>query len=90
MITYLVEPPIMDSPNRGQPLIRDTLHGTVCILLVLFNLPPKDSPSIKDKVSAPKVSFIRRLYCISILHFSYSVTCGYIPPQITSTWYIIA
>ncbi len=29
---------------------------------MLFNLPPKDSLSIKDKVSAPKVSFIRRLY----------------------------
>ncbi len=53
----------MDPPTRGQPLIRDTLHGTICILLVLFNLPPKDSLSIKDKVSAPKVSFILRLNC---------------------------
>ncbi len=58
-----VEPPIMDPPTRGQPLIRDTLHGTICILLVLVNLPPKDSLSIKDEVSAPKVPFIRRLYC---------------------------
>ncbi len=46
----------MDPPTRGQPLIRDTLHGTISILLVLFNLPPKDSLSIKDKVFAPKVS----------------------------------
>ncbi len=56
----------MDPPTRAQPLIRDTLHGTICILLVLFNLPPKDSLSIKDKVSAPKVSFIQRLYCIRV------------------------
>ncbi len=63
VIAITVEPPIMDPPTRGQPLIRDTLHGTICILLVLFNLPPKDSLRIKDSVSARKVSFIRRLYC---------------------------
>ncbi len=61
-----MEPPIMDPPTRGQPLIWDTLHGTICILLVLFNLHQlKDSLSIKDKVSALKVSFIQRLYCTS-------------------------
>ncbi len=67
---YTVEPPIMDPPTRatrGQTLMRDTLHGTICILLVLFKLPPKDSLFIKDSVSAPKVSFIQRLYCTSLV-----------------------
>ncbi len=44
------------------------LHGTTCILLVLFNLPPKDSLSIKDKVSAPKVYLI--------LPDNHEPTCG--------------
>ncbi len=30
-----VEPPIMEPPTRGQPLIRDTLHGTVCTFSVI-------------------------------------------------------
>ncbi len=34
---YTMKPPIMDPPTRGQPLIRDALHGTICILLVLFS-----------------------------------------------------
>ncbi len=64
----------MDPPTRGQPL-----HGTICILLVLFNLPPKDTLSIKDKVSAPKVFFIRRLYCTCDWLISKSFARDYIP-----------
>ncbi len=30
--TVTVKPPIMDPPTRGQPLIRDTLHGTICVI----------------------------------------------------------
>ncbi len=44
--TQLLDNSTVEPPTRGQPLIWDTLHGTICILLVLFNLPPKESLSL--------------------------------------------
>ena len=65
-----VEPLIMDPPTRGQPLCKGhwLRHRSGLLYSAYYSgshLPPEDSLHIKDKISAPKVSFIRRLRCIS-------------------------
>ena len=75
-----VEPPIMDPPTRGQPLCKDTGYGTDWDYPSAYysdsNLPPEDSLQAKDKISAPKVSFIRRLHCnVHALYVHVPITC---------------
>ena len=55
-------------PPEDNLCIKDTGYGTDWHYSSTYNsdsnLPPEDSLPIKDKSHAPKVSFIRRLYCI--------------------------
>ncbi len=63
-IFYAVEPPIKDTPRRGQPLYK----GQFIIsqnnhFSYILDLREEDNLSIVDEIAGPNVSFIQRLHC---------------------------
>ena len=57
----------MDPPRRENLSLKDTFKSVFPILLIHFEPPRKDNLPTKDNMTFPKVSFIRRLHCNTLL-----------------------
>ena len=74
MYVATVKPLIVDSPKYGHSIInlstKDTTYSPSIIPTIYFEPPKEENLSTKSKSAefmyvVPKVSFIRRFYCIS-------------------------
>ena len=63
-VSYTVEPPIKDTPNKEHLSIKDKSTRPNSYYTSTFY---KGNPSIKDKTLCPNVSFIRRFHCIQVI-----------------------
>ena len=63
--TLIVEPPIKDPPRKGQPPNKGCNSGTLSHSSSSFLTSEKRTTSTEDKITGPKMSFIRRFHCIA-------------------------